>query len=521
MAAAYAAPGGTLSPYCGSDDDRGLPLSLVPTPPPASRRRQLRGRGGERAQRRRGVGCERAIVFTAPRLPGSPPSAQSQAAAGPRRVGTWGGGDSADVFDLVAAYSKGPDAIAACVRSVWADGCDRALGRHRQGGGRDRMPELAAGDALKSWVDTGHDILGALSESFEIVIASKEMEGAIAGLTLRFQAAFLQAHAAEFADAVLAGDAAAAAALAAAAEAGGGGTRGGPLDSLLDALAAAPHATARHRAVRAWLGDHRDDAVAQWGQGIAAPTAPPCAVVFDFDHVLAVTELGATDVAHDLVAGGFGGATRVAQLRTMLASLAAGGAALAVVSRNSRDVVRRALGPPPGVGLAGFFRPHLVLGWEDYDGAKSAAIRYKVLAPLGLRADACLFVDDDAANVADARSGLPGAKVVHVAGGGGITAAQMAEVAHIASRNERWRPRLCGLGNVTLSTCGSTGDIKDTRIRAPCANDDFMGRVGGQRFGTATLSITPCAPFVTTEPSPAPTVMGYTSPPTSPPAASP
>eukprot|EP00662_Eupelagonemidae_sp_cell21_P056759 gene56759-biopygen98882 len=83
----------------------------------------------------------------------------------------------------------------------------------------------------------------------------------------------------------------------------------------------------------------------------------------------------------------------------------------------------------------------------------------------------------------------------------------------IGASGDRWRPQLCGTGSATLSTCGSSGSLSDTRIYIPCNNDDFepCGQLSqctavidgcheldigayGDATGRATMRITGCTP---------------------------
>ena len=94
--------------------------------------------------------------------------------------------------------------------------------------------------------------------------------------------------------------------------------------------------------------------------------------VFDFDQTLASIQVGIFDVnSSDRV---FGGAARTQIIINMIAALRAAGAEVHIVTRNSVHVVRKALGPRPGINVLGLVGS--ILGREDYDWStpKSAVI---------------------------------------------------------------------------------------------------------------------------------------------------
>ena len=94
--------------------------------------------------------------------------------------------------------------------------------------------------------------------------------------------------------------------------------------------------------------------------------------VFDFDQTLASIHVGIFDVnSSDRV---FGGAARTQIIINMIAALRAAGAEVHIVTRNSVHVVRKALGPRPGINVLGLVGS--ILGREDYDWStpKSAVI---------------------------------------------------------------------------------------------------------------------------------------------------
>jgi hypothetical protein len=56
------------------------------------------------------------------------------------------------------------------------------------------------------------------------------------------------------------------------------------------------------------------------------------------------------------------------RISKMLKTLHEAGSEVYMVSQNSADVCRRALGPPPGINVLGLASPY-ILGREDYDGS--------------------------------------------------------------------------------------------------------------------------------------------------------
>merc|ERR1712224_303515 len=110
----------------------------------------------------------------------------------------------------------------------------------------------------------------------------------------------------------------------------------------------------------------------------------------------------------------FGGPERVEMLRLMLEGLRACRVGIAVVSRNSKHVIRKTL---DHLGLLDHIARDMIYGFEDYgdDMPKSRVVRQWILPALNVPEDAVLFVDDDRANVLDVRENCPDAKVLRVA----------------------------------------------------------------------------------------------------------
>jgi len=140
--------------------------------------------------------------------------------------------------------------------------------------------------------------------------------------------------------------------------------------------------------------------------------------VFDFDETLTTRHLGAFEDLQTVESRTFGGPRRVAMLREMLESIIARDGAVALVTRNSRHVAKKAL---QKVGLfEGFFnvkgKPELVFGFEDDDFStpKSSIIRERVLPALRLNSNQLLFADDDPANIKDVSEQFPEASMVKV-----------------------------------------------------------------------------------------------------------
>lgn len=196
-------------------------------------------------------------------------------------------------------------------------------------------------------------------------------------------------------------------------------------------------AVSRNRAVRSWLEGHRKEAAEGW-ESFGFPKPPLTrvtytrAVVLDFDQVLSVVETGLAQLtqAERLV---FGGAARVKELDALLGEIRSQpGVALAVVSRNSRHVVEKALEMQPfsqhvsgesSTSLLRHFTPGLVFGFEDYPDSmpKSSVITEKIMRPMSLGRPDVLFVDDMMSNVSDVQR-VCGVEVLHVSGGGGMRA---------------------------------------------------------------------------------------------------
>merc|ERR1712054_589216 len=99
----------------------------------------------------------------------------------------------------------------------------------------------------------------------------------------------------------------------------------------------------------------------------------------------------------------FGGPERVAQLDELFGAIRSKpGIALAIVSRNSRHVIEKALAMEPfsqnvpgkrGTNLLRHFTPGLIFGFEDFkdDTPKSHVIRDKIMRPQDLGRNDVLF----------------------------------------------------------------------------------------------------------------------------------
>eukprot|EP00440_Ansanella_granifera_P029605 gb/GFBE01032157.1/.p1 GENE.gb/GFBE01032157.1/~~gb/GFBE01032157.1/.p1 ORF type:complete len:263 (+),score=58.45 gb/GFBE01032157.1/:1-789(+) len=155
--------------------------------------------------------------------------------------------------------------------------------------------------------------------------------------------------------------------------------------------------------------------------------------VFDFDEVLSVQQvLGAAQLSEHGLRRVFGGAERLAALDVLLQDLLEHDVALAVVSRNSSEIVRRALAgakvhidgvPEP---LLRHFSPDLIFGCEDYgdDVPKSEVIANRIMRPNSLSPADVLFVDDCLLNVCEVRQRCK-VEALHVRNGGGMDAWDM------------------------------------------------------------------------------------------------
>lgn len=159
------------------------------------------------------------------------------------------------------------------------------------------------------------------------------------------------------------------------------------------------------------------------------------AVVFDFDQTLAIIET--YSVGSNPTNQVFGGKARLVMLDEMLLKCRSAGLKLAIVSRNSKHVVKQALS---AVNLDGYFVcPHHsgtaataagIYGREDLSmgglGPKSSLINEKIVKRHGLDINDCLFLDDDSKNTADVKKHV-GCEVIWVRQSG-MSRADMAQV---------------------------------------------------------------------------------------------
>lgn len=210
-------------------------------------------------------------------------------------------------------------------------------------------------------------------------------------------------------------------------------------------------AAGRNRLFRRWLTQHGEAVVAAWEElgfppapaaeaepveaaavaaaaepaaSAAAAPLPPTGgshsrgshfvgvAVFDFDQTITTRHVGVFEDLNQFCERSLGGADRLAMLRAMFAGLRERGVAVAVVTRNSRRLVKQAL---DRAGLLSFLVQGLLFGFEDYDDEvpKSYVLREKVLAALGLGEPALIFVDDDPSNIKDVKEHIAGAKLLH------------------------------------------------------------------------------------------------------------
>jgi len=154
--------------------------------------------------------------------------------------------------------------------------------------------------------------------------------------------------------------------------------------------------------------------------------------VFDFDCTLSTEQVGHWHGYSNML-DGFGGAHRVAEIVSMLNQLRASGVAIAIVSYNSKAIIRKGLGI---VGLAEFFNPELIFGCEVWEAqemqggrkprwSKAGVIRDFIMAPLSAVSADILFVDDDSSHCQEVANALLGASVIEVQGMAGLRGVQM------------------------------------------------------------------------------------------------
>jgi len=140
------------------------------------------------------------------------------------------------------------------------------------------------------------------------------------------------------------------------------------------------------------------------------------AIIFDFDRTLSIIETYAVGPAAMNTV--WGGLDRVKSLEDTLKEAAAAGFRLAIVSRNLKATVMKALDV---VKWRPYFQSGGVYGREDIimggTGPKSIIINTKIIQEFSLRVDDCIFLDDDRSNVSDIEHKV-GCEVVHVRGNG-------------------------------------------------------------------------------------------------------
>lgn len=200
-------------------------------------------------------------------------------------------------------------------------------------------------------------------------------------------------------------------------------------------------AAGRNRLLRRWLADNREGVLGSWTSlgfpapprsqsgakaldlgehRVAATSAPRHAAcssryagvaVFDFDQTLTTRHVGVFEDLSQARDRSFGGSQRVQMLCSMMSQLKGYGAAVVVVTRNSRHVVQQAL---ERVGLLQYITDGIILGFEDYDDEvpKSCAVRDSVLAMVGVSESNVLFIDDDPANISDMQEKCPRAALL-------------------------------------------------------------------------------------------------------------
>jgi hypothetical protein len=147
-------------------------------------------------------------------------------------------------------------------------------------------------------------------------------------------------------------------------------------------------------------------------------------VVFDFDKTLAVKHVGPFDVSSSVEDRCFGGAARVQSLNDLFADIRGRGGEIHICTRNSSHLVEKSLGARcqrgfgPNLGGVGLL-PSVssIVGVEcmDWETPKSSAIKSLARSTPPHR---ILFVDDDASNINEVESAIPGCGLLHVKGRG-------------------------------------------------------------------------------------------------------
>mmetsp|Transcript_94622 Transcript_94622/g.267377 ORF Transcript_94622/g.267377 Transcript_94622/m.267377 type:complete len:329 (-) Transcript_94622:316-1302(-) len=226
------------------------------------------------------------------------------------------------------------------------------------------------------------------------------------------------------------------------------------LAELKAALDREASAVGRNRLLRGWIVDHRERLIASWAalslpgvlhggrDDIIQSSGPPlpgrsgptqaqrhhnavpiagvqaveqasggAAAVFDFDQTISTRHLGVFEDMEQATDRIFGGAARVKMLQAMLEHLSRCSVTIAVVTRNSRHEVAKAL---KQVDLFPFVARDFIFGFEDYEDSvpKSSVVNKRILQTLGVPAANLIFIDDDRSNIEDVRTNCPASVVI-------------------------------------------------------------------------------------------------------------
>jgi len=160
----------------------------------------------------------------------------------------------------------------------------------------------------------------------------------------------------------------------------------------------------------------RGERPGQQSQHAAEGTSRHCrgTAIFDFDQTLTVRHVGPfEDLTHVVKAHRvFGGPERTEMLQRLFEQLQTSHVVIALVTRNSRHVVGKAL---HHAGLLEYMSKELMFGFEDYgdEVPKSTVVLDRILPALGLEQNRAIFIDDDRGNMKDMQSCCPGAALIH------------------------------------------------------------------------------------------------------------
>jgi hypothetical protein len=156
-----------------------------------------------------------------------------------------------------------------------------------------------------------------------------------------------------------------------------------------------------------------------------ASSAFAALVCIDFDSTLAVRDVAPWDTEHV-----FGDAARHARIEAWLLELDALGATLAIVSRNSRGVVKFCLDKAGWTALFGgrVYTGEDVERYSAWNGHKSPLLRKVLIEPNRLRVEDVLLVDDQERVLLEVRKAVPGMSTRLVAGPCGLEPDDLAHV---------------------------------------------------------------------------------------------